>query len=77
MGCGSSRVAAVKPAQPSGLVGENEKCTLETDTQRDFSREDSALSKRTTDSGLGPEPGEAVAPPPAAGVTKLPPVRGE
>ncbi|XP_018605989.1 stathmin domain-containing protein 1 [Scleropages formosus] len=77
MGCGSSRVTVVKPAEPRSLYGENhEKGPLEASAQRICSREDSAVSKRTTDSGLGPESGDATAPLSGAGSAKFLPLRG-
>ncbi|XP_061112069.1 stathmin domain-containing protein 1 [Conger conger] len=53
MGCGSSKIMVVRPADHSGC---------EDSSGKPFSRGDSATSKHTTDSGVGLEAGEGPAP---------------
>ncbi|XP_035284504.1 stathmin domain-containing protein 1 [Anguilla anguilla] len=55
MGCGSSKIRVVSPVERNGF--EDAFCKPAT-----FSRGDSAVSKHTTDSGLGLEAGEGASP---------------
>ncbi|KAM9494325.1 stathmin domain-containing protein 1 [Clarias gariepinus] len=57
MGCGTSKMTVVEPTKPGNL-----NTTAETDPMCGSPRGDSAISKNTTDSGVGLDAGETVAP---------------
>ncbi|XP_076865169.1 uncharacterized protein stmnd1 [Brachyhypopomus gauderio] len=68
MGCGSSKLSVVEPVKP-GSVDVNEAAAA-----REGPRGDSAVSRKTTDSGVGLDPGDATALP----VPRiLPPLRAQ
>ncbi|XP_030644410.1 stathmin domain-containing protein 1 [Chanos chanos] len=73
MGCGSSRITVVEPVKNSDL-DKDEQNTLHIEAAGGGTRGDSAVSKHTTDSGVGLDAGEGTALPGAV-PRLLPPLR--